>query len=106
MVKCSYEYTLGYILFFCSFASSLTERYPELFEGAEGTSNQHQINFARKWRAYATIIELANGQLEKIDEVVKEPLEKCLLFLAYRADKNTLEEMLHREAMKKIGSVK
>jgi len=106
VVRCSYEYPLGSILFFSSFASSLTERYPELFEGAEGTSSQHQINFAKKWRAYATIIELANGQLDQIDEVVKEPLEKCLLFLAYRADKNTLEEMLHREAMKRISASK
>jgi hypothetical protein len=94
---------LGCIVFFCSFAKGLAERYPEVFEG-DGTSTQHQINFGKKWRSYATIVELASGNLKEIDEVVKEPLEKCLLFLAYRADKNQLEQLMHREAMKNIGS--
>jgi len=94
---------LGLPVFFCSFANGLTERYPELFEG-DGTTSQHQANFGKKWRAYATIVELADGKLKEIDEVVKEPLEKCLLYLAYRADRNQLESMIHKEAMKSIGS--
>ena len=48
-------------------------------------------------------MELSNGDILKIDSVVKEPLEKCLLYLAFKSDKNQLEELLHREAMKKIG---
>ena len=94
---------MGLPVFFCSFANGLTERYPELFEG-DGTTSQHQANFGKKWRAYATIVELADGKLKEIDEVVKEPLEKCLLYLAYRADRNQLESMIHKEAMKSIGS--
>jgi len=94
---------LGCIVFFCSFAKGLAERYPEVFEG-DGTSTQHQINFGKKWRSYATIVELASGNIKEIDEVVKEPLEKCLLFLAYRADKNQLEQLMHREAMKNISA--
>jgi hypothetical protein len=46
---------------------------------------------------------LAGGNLLKIDEVVKEPLEKCLLYLAYEADKIQLEELLHKNALKKMG---
>jgi hypothetical protein len=46
---------------------------------------------------------LADGKLKEIDEVVKEPLEKCLLYLAYKADKVQLESMMHKEAMKLIG---
>jgi len=80
----------------------LSERYTELFEGG-GTTSQHQVNFGKKWRAYATIVELADGKLKEIDEVVKEPLEKCLLYLAYKADKVQLESMMHKEAMKSIG---
>jgi hypothetical protein len=30
-------------------------------------------------------------------------LEKCLMFLAFQADKNQMEELMHNEAMKKIG---
>jgi hypothetical protein len=37
-----------------------------------------------------------------IDKVVEEPLEKCLLFLAYRADKVLLEDLMHKDAMKGI----
>jgi len=37
-----------------------------------------------------------------MDDVVKEPLEKCLLWLAYQADRAQLEELLHKQAMKKI----
>jgi hypothetical protein len=47
---------------------------------------------------------LAGGSLLKIDEVVKEPLEKCLLFLAYEADKMQVEELLHKHAMKKMNA--
>jgi len=39
-----------------------------------------------------------------MDAVVKEPLEKCLLWLAYQADRTQLEELLHKQAMKKIQS--
>jgi len=103
MVRCRYGNTLGHHVFFCSFAKGLAERYPEVFEG-DGTSSQHQVNFGKKWRSYATIVELAGGDIKEIDEVVKEPLEKCLLFLAYRADKNQLEQLMHKEAMKNIGA--
>jgi DNA phosphorothioation-dependent restriction protein DptG len=96
---------LGYSVFFYQFAKGLAERYPEVFEG-DGATSQHQINFGKKWRSYATIVELANGDVKEIDEVVKEPLEKCLLFLAYRADKNQLEHLMHKEAMKNIGAGK
>jgi hypothetical protein len=37
-----------------------------------------------------------------MDDVVEEPLEKCLLWLSYQADKAQLEELLHKQAMKKI----
>lgn len=90
---------MGHSLFFSGYAAGLTERYPELFEG-DGATTQHQINFGKKWRSYATIIELANGNIKEVDEVVKEPLEKCLLFLSYRADKHQLEGLMHKEAMK------
>jgi hypothetical protein len=46
---------------------------------------------------------LADGRIREIDEVVKEPLEKCLLFLAYKADKAQIENLMHKEAMKGIG---
>jgi hypothetical protein len=38
-----------------------------------------------------------------MDDVVKLPLEQCLLFLAYRADKILLEGMMHKEMIKSRG---
>jgi hypothetical protein len=37
----------------------------------------------------------------RIDEITKEPLEKCLLMLAYQADVAYLEELMYKEALKK-----
>jgi hypothetical protein len=46
---------------------------------------------------------LAQGDVTKINAVVGEPLEKCLLFLAYQADKYQLEDLVHKAAMRKAG---
>lgn len=101
MVKCNYGCALWLFVFFSTFATGLNERYPEIFEEG-GVSSKHQYNFGRKWRSYSTIFELAQGDIEKIDKVVLEPLEKCLLFLAYKADKNQLETLLHKETLKSM----
>ena len=97
MVKSFYGYTFRCILFFCSFVNGLVEFYPELFDSEIGHSSRLSANFGKKWGTYATIIDLANGDITKIDEVVKEPLEKCLLYLSFKADKAMLEEMTLKE---------
>jgi hypothetical protein len=38
-----------------------------------------------------------------MDNVTNEPLEKCLLFLAFEADKRVLEDLVHKEMMKSRG---
>lgn len=101
MVRCPYGCTLWSTFFFIKFTDRLTGFYPELFEGG-GVSSQHQANFSKKWSNYATIIELAEGDILKIDKVVEEPLEKCLLYLAYKADKAQLETLVHNEMIKTI----
>jgi len=101
MVRCRYECSLWVLVFFYQFTNGLAERYPELYEGS-GTPTQHQVNFGKKWKAYSTIFELADGNIKMIDEVITEPLEKCLLFLSYKADKQLLENMMHKEAMKNM----
>jgi len=100
MVRCFYGDTLRCMVFFYQFTKGLTERYPEIFEG-DGTSTQHQINFGKKWRNYSSIFELAGGDIQKMDEVTEQPLEKCLLFLSYKADKALLESLVHKEMMKR-----
>jgi hypothetical protein len=46
-------------------------------------------------------MQLANNDILKIDEVVQQPLEKCLLFLAFSSDKATTESLVHKEIMAK-----
>jgi hypothetical protein len=94
---------LGSNFFFQRFVSGLAKLYPEIFEdGIGGDTTQHQINFAKKWKSYTSIIQLANGDITKIDEVVQLPLEKCLLFLCYQSDKAQTEELVHKQMLKKI----
>lgn len=102
MVRCWYGYPLWLSVFFCEFVNGLGEKYPEIFDG-DGVESKHQINFAKKWGTYSTIYELAKGDITKYDGVVKEELEKCLLYLSYISDKIKLEEMMHTEAMAKMG---
>ena len=97
---------MGSTFFFQQFTKGLIERYPEIFDGGidgNGLAVEAQANFGRKWKSYSSIIQLAQGDVTKIDVVVKEPLEKCLLFLAYEADKHQLEDLVHKAAMKKAG---
>jgi hypothetical protein len=101
VLRCYNGCSLRSPVFFCSFINGLAEFYPELYD-SDGVSSQHEVNFGKKWSSYSTIISLANGDITKIDEVTLQPLEKCLLYLAYKADKNTFEALMHKEAMNKI----
>ena len=101
MVRGWYGYSFRCIVFFCQFVNGLTELYPELYDADGGDNTRLQYNFSKKWKSYATIVELANGDITQIDKVVKEPLEKCLLLLCYKADKALLEQLMHDAALKK-----
>ena len=92
------------LCFFYQFVKGLIEKYPEIFDSeSSGDTSQHQINFGRKWGSYQSIITLCGGELLKINEVVKQPLEKCLFFLSYHSDYNTLQNLMHKESLKKVG---
>jgi len=95
-------YPLWSDVFFSSYLNGLVPRYPEIFDG-DGITSQYQANFGKKWKAYATIFELAEGNIERIDSVVQQPLEKCLLYLAFKQDKAVLENLMHKEAMKQTS---
>ena len=100
MVKSRYAYPFWLSLFFCQFVNGLTEFYPELYEQGAGVASQHQVNFSKKWGNYSSIVELANGDIDRIDMVTKQPLEKCLLLLSYKADKGYVEQLIHDEALR------
>jgi hypothetical protein len=99
--ECRHGCPHGHSLFFSEFINGLAERYPEIYEGG-GYSTPAEENFGKKWRHYSSIYDLANGDILKFTEVVEMPLEKCLLYLSYKADTNFLHTLLHKEAIKKI----
>ena len=102
MVRCRYGKAFRLYVFFCEFINGLAARYPEIFEGG-GTPSPHQVNFGKKWSAYSSVMALCGEDILRIDDVVSQPLSKCLLYLSYKADKGLLEELLHKESLKKIG---
>lgn len=101
--RCRYGSQFRDSVFFYQFSSTIGEKYPELFEGYGNAPSQHQYNFGKKYGAYTSIIQLAQGDIRYIDAVTEEPLEKVLLFLAYHVDKQIMEELLHNEAMSKMN---
>lgn len=101
MVRCRYACALGDTFFFLRFIERLVKFYPEIFEGGGGDTSQHQINFAKKWKSYSSIIELAGGDITKFDAVLEEPLEKTLLYLCWKSDRVMVDDLMHREMMKK-----
>jgi hypothetical protein len=95
---------LGSTFFFVRFIENLVTFYPEIYEGPDGDVSPIEHNFGKKWKSYTSIFQLAEGDITKFDKVVEEPLEKCLLFLCYRADKNRVDTLLHREAMARASN--
>lgn len=46
---------------------------------------------------------LSGEDIDKIDTALEQPLEKCLLYLAYKADKIQLEDLMHKESLRKMS---
>lgn len=104
MVRCKYGFSLLGFFLLSRFIQGLAERYPELYEEPSGDASQHQINFGKKWGAYSTVAQLANEDITRFDEITSLPLEKCLLYLAYKSDKALTEHLTHKENMKKFST--
>lgn len=103
MVRCEYGFPFRLFFFLQSFIQGLKPRYPELFEEGDGDTTQHQVNFGKKWGGYQSVALIAGENLLNFDTVLKKPLEECLLFLAFLNDKQTLQNLMHKQAMAKIN---
>jgi len=86
------------------FTTGLSERYPELYEEGEEPSHTHQVNFGRKWGGYQSVIKLTKDNIMGFDEVLKQPLEKCLLYLSYHADLTRVQKMEQKMIQNKYKS--
>lgn len=94
-------FPLWWFFFLLSFIRGLTELYPEIYGEPDGNVSQYDINFAKKWKGYATVARIAEEDILKFDDVLNKPTSECLLFLCYLQDKSLVETMRHKETMKK-----
>ena len=89
-------------LFFLEFKKRITETYTELFGESEGSGHLSKTQgFAQKWGWYQSIYGLANGDIRKLDEVVKLKLHQCLQHLSFEKDKYELEAHMIKSNSKK-----
>lgn len=83
------------IVFFSEFVNRISELYPEIYAG--GTSEgKVASNYFEKWGWYATIDELAKGNLLKYEKVLKLNVHKIHLYLSHKIDKQKLKAELMR----------
>jgi len=71
--------------------------YPELYRSG-GESRPEIADFGIKWGWYQNIYQLAKGDIQQFNKVVKLRLHDALMYLSFEADKNKLEnKMLKRK---------
>jgi hypothetical protein len=70
------------------FRTGLHDIYSEAF-GTEGYDEfSEATQFSRNWSWYATIDELAGGDITKYEAIEKLSMHKCLYNLCYKISKN------------------
>ena len=94
----SCEWRIG---FFFEFSQRVVELYPEIYEG--GTSEGSTAsNYFRKWGWYATIDELAKGNILNYKKIVKLNVHEIHLFLAHKIDKMKMKASVMKQSTNSI----
>ena len=75
------------------FKKRTTESFPELFSTGFGGKSDlgATANFGSKWGWYQSVFALANGNIERFENITKLSALKCLTMLAFMKEKNELE---------------
>lgn len=94
-----YVYALGGLNKWHEFINEMQELYPEIYSGG-GSSEEMASSFFEKWGWYATIFDLAKGNILKIDKVLDKNIHEFHLFLAHKIDKQKLKERLMKSKLK------
>jgi hypothetical protein len=80
------------------FRSGLHDIYSEVFGTEEYDEFSEATQFSRNWGWYATIDELAGGDITKYETIENMSMHKCLHNLCYKISKNKKE----RNELKRI----
>ena len=89
------KYRTGITGFFSEFGNRIREEFYEIYEG--GTSEGSTASkFFDKWGWYATLVDLANDDILKMDEILEMDTIETHAFLAHKADKAKLMASLRK----------
>ena len=97
------KYCYGVYGFFLRFRDRVIESFPSLF-GETDQQNEDlsaQGGFGKKWGWYQSIYGLAQGDISKFDEVTKQALFKCLMYLTFEKEKNELEAAMIKKSIRR-----
>ena len=90
-----------------NYRTGVFRQYAELFglnevddDDIESPVNVDKLAVARNW--YKIIVDLANDDVLKIDEITEQPLIKIFNFMALRKEKQEIENMKIREQNMKL----
>jgi len=82
---------LSSIFFFVEFRQRLVENYTEIFGSGTGNELNSRSNFNRKWGWYQSIYTLAQGNIERIENITKLGAHECFLMLSFIQEKTEIE---------------
>jgi hypothetical protein len=84
-----------------AFRERIIAGYANLF-GESESENEYskQSQFAKQWGWYATIYQLAKGDIRKFGEITRLQLHECLYFLTFEKQKQEIENDLIKKSIK------
>ncbi len=88
-------------LFFFEFSQRIVKSYPEIYSSttSEGTSASDYFD---KWKWYATLNELAHGNILNFEKILNLNVHEIHTFLAHKIDRAKLEEELRKPNLTRL----
>jgi hypothetical protein len=83
-----------------AFRERVTASYADLFGGEESNEYSKQGQFSKQWGWYATIYQLAKGDIRQFAEITQLQLHECLHFLTFEKQKQEVENDLIKKSIK------
>jgi hypothetical protein len=84
-----------------AFRERIIAGFPDLFgKGEPENEYSKQGQFAARWGWYATIYQLAQGDIRRFGGVTKLELQECLHFLTFEKQKQEVENDLIKKSIK------
>ena len=85
--------------FFLEFRNRLTEFYPEVFGGAEGSADENRLT--KKWGWFGMVYRLANRNFLQLENVYTKTIHTALYWTAYESDIAEMEQKIIKQSYKR-----